>query len=51
MAGEAPRPSELRRFISVKPILDFGSLQPGAAASATIRKTADGAWPHTKTKA
>ena len=41
MAGEAPRPSELRRFINVKPILDFGSLQPGAAASATIRKTAE----------
>ena len=41
MAGEAPRPSELRRFINVKPILDFGSLQPGAAASGTIRKTAE----------
>ncbi len=40
MTGEAPRPSELRRFVNVKPILDFGSLQPGAAAADTIRKTA-----------
>ena len=40
MTGEAPAPHELRRFISVKPILDFGSLQPGAAASESIRKTA-----------
>jgi uncharacterized protein len=41
MTGEAPPPSELRRFINVKPILDFDSLQPGAAASETIRKAAE----------
>ncbi len=40
MTGEAPAPRELRRFISVKPVLDFNDLQPGAAASDTIRKTA-----------
>jgi uncharacterized protein len=41
MTGEAPPPSEFRRFINVKPILDFDSLQPGAAASKTIRKAAE----------
>jgi hopanoid biosynthesis associated RND transporter like protein HpnN len=40
MTGEAPAPRELRRFISVKPVLDFDDLQPGSAASETIRKTA-----------
>ncbi len=40
MTGEAPAPRELRRFIRVKPILNFDALQPGAAASETIRKTA-----------
>ena len=40
MTGEAPAPRELRRFISVKPVLDFNDLQPGAAASDAIRKTA-----------
>jgi hopanoid biosynthesis associated RND transporter like protein HpnN len=39
MTGEAPAPRELRRFISVKPVLDFNDLQPGAAASNAIRKT------------
>jgi uncharacterized protein len=40
MTGVAPAPSELRRFIRVKPILDYGALEPGAAASETIRGTA-----------
>ena len=40
MTGKAPAPRELRRFIRVKPILDFDALQPGAAASEAIRKTA-----------
>ncbi len=40
MTGEAPALRELRRFISVKPVLDFNDLQPGAAASDAIRKTA-----------
>ena len=38
MTGEAPGPSELRRFINVKPVLGFDDLQPGAAASDAIRK-------------
>jgi hopanoid biosynthesis associated RND transporter like protein HpnN len=40
MTGEAPAPRELRRFINVKPVLDFEDLQPGAAASDAIRKDA-----------
>jgi uncharacterized protein len=40
MTGEAPALRELRRFISVKPVLDFNDLQPGAAASDAVRKTA-----------
>ncbi len=40
MTGSAPQARELRRFIRVKPILDFDALQPGAAASEAIRKTA-----------
>lgn len=41
MTGEAPSVHELRRFISVKPVLDFDDLQPGSAASEAIRKKAD----------
>ena len=40
MMGEAPTRRDLRRFIEVKPLLDYGSLQPGAAASDTIRTAA-----------
>ena len=51
MTGEAPAPRELRRFIRVKPVLDFDALQPGAAASETIRKTAVDARSHPRTRA
>jgi uncharacterized protein len=40
MTGAAPDASELRRFIRIKPVLDYGALEPGAAASDTIRATA-----------
>jgi len=40
MTGEAPAAQELRRFIAVKPILDYGALEPGAAATDVIRATA-----------
>ncbi len=40
MTGEAPAAQELRRFIHVKPILDYGALEPGAAATDVIRATA-----------
>jgi hopanoid biosynthesis associated RND transporter like protein HpnN len=37
MTGEDPGPRDLRRFIEVKPKLDFSSLQPGLAATNVIR--------------
>src|SRR6476661_1190702 len=40
MTGNAPAKSELRRFIRMKPRLEFGALQPGTAASDRIRSTA-----------
>ena len=40
MTGKPPRPEELRHFILVQAKLDFDALEPGAAASEAIRKTA-----------
>ncbi len=40
MTGEEAKGQETRRFIYVKPVLDFSALEPGAMASAAIRKTA-----------
>jgi hopanoid biosynthesis associated RND transporter like protein HpnN len=40
MTGETPTTTERRRFIRVKPRLDFDALQPGTAASDRIRRTA-----------
>ena len=40
MTGTAPDPRELRRFILTRPVLDFGSLEPGAVATAEIRRLA-----------
>ncbi len=40
ITGEPPKPEELRRFIEVKPQLDFDALEPGARASAAIRADA-----------
>jgi hopanoid biosynthesis associated RND transporter like protein HpnN len=40
MTGKVPAKSELRRFIRVKPRLDFEALQPGAKASEKIRNAA-----------
>ena len=36
--GRTADPRELRRFILVQPVLDFGALQPGARAVAAIRQ-------------
>jgi uncharacterized protein len=38
--GRKSKPSELRRFIEVDPILDFKALQPGAKATSAIRQAA-----------
>jgi len=40
LSNGKPAPSDLRRFIEVKPVLDFADLQPGAEASETIREVA-----------
>jgi len=40
MMGKSPHRADLRRFIRVKPVLDYGSLEPGAAAGDAIRTAA-----------
>ncbi len=40
ITGSAPSVRDLRRFIQVKPVLDYSALEPGAAASDVIRTTA-----------
>jgi hopanoid biosynthesis associated RND transporter like protein HpnN len=40
ISGKAPKPSELRHFVNIQPVLDFGDLQPGAKATAVIRDAA-----------
>ena len=40
MTGQVPAARQLRRFIYVKPVLDYGALQPGAAATQAIRDIA-----------
>ena len=39
ITGHAPEPSELRRFVNIQPILDYGDLQPGGKATKVIRAT------------
>jgi hopanoid biosynthesis associated RND transporter like protein HpnN len=40
ITGAPARPEEIRRFIEVKPRLDFNALEPGAEASGAIRAAA-----------
>ncbi len=40
MSGQPPDPRELRRFIEIKPVLDYAALMPGERASDFIRGTA-----------
>ena len=40
ITGAAPKPEEIRRFITVKPVLDFNALEPGEKASTAIRADA-----------
>ncbi|HEY2228671.1 MAG TPA: MMPL family transporter [Xanthobacteraceae bacterium] len=37
---KAPTPNELRRFIQVSPVLDYGALEPGRKATDAIRQVA-----------
>jgi uncharacterized protein len=39
--GRPAAPSERRRFIGIRPVLDFASLMPGKAATDAIRQTAE----------
>jgi uncharacterized protein len=38
--GQDPSPSDLRRLVEVRPVLDFSALQPGRASSEAIRNAA-----------
>ncbi len=38
ITGRAPKPSELRRFVNIQPVLDFNALEPGGNATAAIRE-------------
>jgi hopanoid biosynthesis associated RND transporter like protein HpnN len=40
LTGRQPTSTDLRRFIQVKPVLDYKSLTPGAQATSFIRSTA-----------
>jgi hopanoid biosynthesis associated RND transporter like protein HpnN len=40
ITGRAPSGREVRRFILVQPVLDYGALEPGAHASGVIRRAA-----------
>jgi hopanoid biosynthesis associated RND transporter like protein HpnN len=40
MQGRPAKESELRRFIEVKPVLDFSALEPGQRATSAIRQAA-----------
>jgi hopanoid biosynthesis associated RND transporter like protein HpnN len=40
IAGRAAKPSELRRFVNIQPVLAFNDLKPGGKATAVIREAA-----------
>ena len=45
LVSEQPAdPRELRRFIEIKPVLDYAALMPGEKASDYIRETARESW-------
>jgi hopanoid biosynthesis associated RND transporter like protein HpnN len=39
ITGKAPEPSDLRRFVNIQPVLDYGALEPGGQATRAIRAT------------
>jgi len=41
MRGQDPAPGDLRRFIEIRPVLDYGALQPGHRATLAIRQAVD----------
>jgi uncharacterized protein len=40
MRGEPPQPGDLRRYIQIRPVLDYASLEPGQRATQAIRQAA-----------
>src|SRR5271165_44355 len=39
ITGNAPKPSELRRFVNIQPVLDYQDLEPGGRATKAVRAT------------
>ena len=39
LSGKAPEPSDLRRFVDIHPVLNYGDLEPGGQATKAIRAT------------
>ena len=39
ITGQTPKPSDLRRFVNIQPILDYDDLEPGGKATKAIRAT------------
>ncbi|HEY1887527.1 MAG TPA: MMPL family transporter, partial [Roseiarcus sp.] len=39
ISGRAPEPSDLRRFVDIQPVLNYGDLAPGGQATKAIRAT------------
>jgi uncharacterized protein len=38
MRGQDPEPADLRRYIEIRPVLDYGALEPGHRATMAIRQ-------------
>ena len=49
IAGRPAKPSELRRFVNIQPVLDFNDLQPGRKATAADTRSDIQAWAHART--
>jgi uncharacterized protein len=39
LSGKAAEPSDLRRFVNIQSVLDYGALEPGSQATRTVRAT------------
>ena len=39
ISGRAPDPSDLRRFVNIQAVLNYGALEPGGEATKTVRAT------------
>jgi hopanoid biosynthesis associated RND transporter like protein HpnN len=39
ISGRAPKPSDLRRFVNIQAVLNYGALEPGGEATKAVRAT------------